>query len=130
MSDLIRREDAIEAVWKPQVKPNELIFDALKTAIESEINNVPSADRPQGWIPCSERLPEKDGQYLTVNIVLDDVLVYKTLHFTRDLYEIDDFDFANSKGKSGWYCYDEEYGYCKCDVEAWMPIKPYERSRR
>ena len=19
---------------------------------------------PQGWIPCSERLPEKDGQYL------------------------------------------------------------------
>lgn len=46
--DTIYREDAIKAVWKPQVKPNELIFDALKTAIESEINNVPSADRPQG----------------------------------------------------------------------------------
>ncbi len=49
--ETIYREDAIKAVWKPQVKPNELIFDALKTAIESEINNVPSADRPQGeWI--------------------------------------------------------------------------------
>ena len=47
MNDLIRREDAMEAVWKPQVKPNELIFDALKRAIESEINNLPSADRPQ-----------------------------------------------------------------------------------
>jgi hypothetical protein len=46
MKDTIYREDAIKAVWKPQVKPNELIFDALKTAIESEINNVPSADRP------------------------------------------------------------------------------------
>ena len=48
MNDLIRREDAIEAVWKPQVRPNELIFDALKRAIESEINNLPSADIPQG----------------------------------------------------------------------------------
>ena len=51
MEDLIKRADAIKAVWKPQVKPNELIFDALKTAIESEINNVPSTDRPQGeWL--------------------------------------------------------------------------------
>ena len=51
MSDLIRRSDAIEAVWSPQVRPNELIFDALKRAIESEINNLPSADRPRGeWI--------------------------------------------------------------------------------
>lgn len=22
------------------------------------------ADRPQGWTPCSERLPERDGNYL------------------------------------------------------------------
>jgi hypothetical protein len=43
MRDTIYRDDAIEAVWKPQVKPNELIFDALKRAIESEINNLPSA---------------------------------------------------------------------------------------
>lgn len=51
MGDTIYRDEAIKAVWKPQVKPNELIFDALKRAIESEINNLPSADRPQGeWI--------------------------------------------------------------------------------
>lgn len=49
MSDrLIKESDAIEAVWKPQVKPNELIFDALKQAIESGIRNCPTADRPQG----------------------------------------------------------------------------------
>jgi len=24
----------------------------------------PSADRPQEWIPCSERLPTKEGHYL------------------------------------------------------------------
>ena len=51
MSDLIKREDAIKAVWSPQVRPNALIFDALKRAIESGINNIPSADRPQGeWM--------------------------------------------------------------------------------
>ena len=76
MSDLIKREDAIKAVWKPQVKPNELIFDALKTAIESEINNIPSADRPQGeWIEtadgtmCSNchKFPYDDGEYHIAN---------------------------------------------------------------
>lgn len=48
MNDTIYRQDAMEAVWKPQVKPNELIFDALKRAIESEINNLPSANEVQG----------------------------------------------------------------------------------
>lgn len=48
MDRLIKLSDAIEAVWKPQVKPNELIFDALKQAIESEIRNCPTADRLQG----------------------------------------------------------------------------------
>lgn len=51
MIDPIEREEAIKAVWSPQVRPNALIFDALKRAIESKINNIPSADRPQGyWI--------------------------------------------------------------------------------
>lgn len=45
MSDLIEREEAIKAVWKPKVNPNDLIFDALKTAIESKINDIPSAER-------------------------------------------------------------------------------------
>ena len=47
MDRLIKLSDAIEAVWKPQVKPNELIFDALKQAIESEIRNCPTAEAVQ-----------------------------------------------------------------------------------
>ena len=67
MEDLIKRSDAIEAVWKPQVKPNELIFDALKTAIESEINNVPSADRPQGkWIDAE--IPLESGGSMPIQV--------------------------------------------------------------
>ena len=50
MSDLIERKEAIKAVWKPKVNPNDLIFDALKTAIESKINDIPSAERKGEWI--------------------------------------------------------------------------------
>lgn len=45
MSDLITRQSAIEAVWKPKVKPEAEIFNALKMAIQSEIEQVPSAER-------------------------------------------------------------------------------------
>ena len=43
MSDLIRREDAIEALYKYSF--------VSKDVIEREIKAIPSADRPQGkWI--------------------------------------------------------------------------------
>lgn len=60
MSDLIRREDAIKALYKYSF--------VSKDIIEREINSIPSADRPRGeWIPCSERLPdERQDVYVTV----------------------------------------------------------------
>lgn len=54
--DLIKREDAIEALYKYSF--------VSKDVIEKEIKAIPSADRPQGWIPCSERLPESQGYYI------------------------------------------------------------------
>ena len=73
MSDYIKREDAIQQIWKPMVKPNAEIFDALKRAIQSEVENLPSADVverkrgkwslirtiktnscPEHWLICSE----------------------------------------------------------------------------
>jgi hypothetical protein len=54
MSDLIKREDAIKALYKYSF--------VSKDIIEREINAIPSADRPRGeWIPVSERLPETDN---------------------------------------------------------------------
>ena len=46
MSDLIRREDAIKALYKYSF--------VSKDVIEREINAIPSADRPRGeWIEVS-----------------------------------------------------------------------------
>ena len=52
MNDLIKREDAIGACAYETIE----CYEARKA-----IRALPSADRPQEWIPCSERLP-KIGQ--------------------------------------------------------------------
>lgn len=56
MDELIRRNDAIEALYKYNF--------VTKEVIEREIMDIPSADR---WIPCTERLPEeRQDVYVTV----------------------------------------------------------------
>ena len=56
MSDrLLKESDVIEAF-----KGRESLIHDVYTAT-AIIRSVPSADRPQGWIPCSERLPETDN---------------------------------------------------------------------
>ena len=63
MSDLIRREDAIKAINKALDRETLLYGFVRKTAIDAIIQ-VPSADRPQEWIPCSEREPKGQGYYI------------------------------------------------------------------
>ena len=56
MSDLIRREDAIKALYKYSF--------VSKDVIEKEIKAIPSADRPQGkWIFDPEILCSDIGVY-------------------------------------------------------------------
>lgn len=76
MDDLIRRQDAIDAIkefkhgateWKDEQDERSDIWHRADSAIASaleiglRVKKIPSA---QQWIPCSERLPEKEGQYL------------------------------------------------------------------
>lgn len=88
MSDLIERDKAIEAVlglhtehrvyWKdavvdalkalPSAQPDkDALDDAYAhgyTAAESEFRKRMDEKPEQRWIPCSERLPDKNGRYL------------------------------------------------------------------
>ena len=61
MSDLIEREDAIEATWQEPTYTDPL---NVLTEVRDRIESIPTADRPQGWIPCSERLPKGQGYYI------------------------------------------------------------------
>ena len=53
MDDLVRRQDAIDAMLEA--------YEDLDA--EWIIKRLPSA---QQWIPCSERLPDQNGKYLVV----------------------------------------------------------------
>ena len=67
---------------------------------------VEIADRPQGWIPCSERSPEKAGHYLCS---------FKKAKYIDNIY----VDLAYWTG-SRWY------GYLANEINAWMPLpKPW-----
>ena len=97
MSDLIKREDAIKALYKYSF--------VSKDVIEKEINAIPSADRPRGeWIPCSERLPREysDGERVLATTDVDGLGV-----IIIPIYDV-----------TSWYY----KGY----ISAWMPLpKPY-----
>ena len=76
-------------------------------AIDAIIENEPSADRPQEWIPCSERLPTKAGHYLCS---------FNKPNRIDNIY----VDLAYWTG-GRWY------GYLANEINAWMPLpKPWE----
>lgn len=109
--DLIGRADAIKAVaehfsFDDGCSNIYKDIDYYKGIAEHILKNVPSAlpSAEAKWIPCSERLPEKDD--LVLATVWDAVVIA-----WRNLY-----------GK--WESAEDMYE--KGDVTAWMPLpKPY-----
>lgn len=98
-NDIISRQAAIDETWK---EPSYTDPYNVLTEVRERIQSLPSA---QQWIPCSERLPEKSGDYL----------VTVAHHSGELLVEVDQFDNENG---SWWHYMD--------DVIAWMPTpEPY-----
>jgi len=63
--DIISRQAAIDAIGNYLKKDGDqiVIADVVDAAVA--IGRLPSAQPEQRWIPCSERLPEERGFYLT-----------------------------------------------------------------
>lgn len=73
MSDLIRREDAFSKFEKActcdSVDKNGMKRGEIKTALTWEgirkiLENIPSAEPEQRWIPATEALPEEEKEVL------------------------------------------------------------------
>ena len=79
------------------------------------------------WISVTERFPSQDGYYLVAYKLqtIPPIWQLNVYPFALDLYKTDKFDFPRKKykGKSGFYFYDSEYGYCEDSrVTHWMPL--------
>jgi hypothetical protein len=98
LADYIHNVDRVYSTGK-------LTHEDCMDAAHSVLDELPSA---QQWIPCSERLPEKDGEYLVTMLYFGEKTV--ALDWFSH-YETDDED----NGKPLWV-----YGYD--NVIAWMPL--------
>ena len=83
-------------------------FEDTLVSVFDAIDDTPTIDAVSEWIPCSERLPRKDGTYL---------VTYEWIGKTGNKYiEIEGIDFEHGR----WDCHDYE------KVTAWMPLpKPW-----
>ena len=119
MSDrLLKESDVIRAIDKrveelrndPEFVRKKGYIDVL--GIKKYILTIPSADRPQEWIPCSERLPEESGMYFcTCNDGYDNRTT-----FVKYQKRFSKWDLTGTRSYWG--------------VIAWMPLpEPYDGSK-
>lgn len=109
-NDLIRRSDAIKLLDNAWINGTSLL-DANETI--KQLNDLPSADRPQEWILCSEKLPK---EFVNVLVCLTDGAMY-VAQLT---------DYIDIWGEPKW-CTDTSH-HCiggailSSDIVAWMPL--------
>lgn len=113
MVDLISRADVLEIISEAQDGSGST-YEVLQP-IFVKISALPSADAVQGWIPCSERLPQKRVEVI---YSLDSDIVSTGL--------MDDMNYNGEKEELHWK--DLESGVI-IEPQAWMPLpKPYKGS--
>lgn len=131
MKDLIERQAAIDALREAENHAFNSFYKGLVKA-HKIIADMPSAQPEPQWVPCSEQLPEEDGDYLVLYYTRSKFkpYTYDVMSFANDLYQIDEYNFIDRRGQKGWFYYDREYGFCEDNsVYAWMPLpEPYMRN--
>ena len=82
------------------------------------------------WVPVLERLPKTNGEFLVskkTEIAGKTYTYIDLAYFAQDLCAIDDREFHDKKGISGFYKYDTEWGdNYEIHPIAWQPLpEPY-----
>ena len=114
MKDLIERQAAIDAINGVLVED-----DACKVWFRLALQNLPSAQPEQRWIPCSERLPDRFGKML-VTFIPGTLWTYVIIANYSDLMGIAKPCFwIGNVGKN-------DFANITSQVVAWMPLpEPY-----
>lgn len=128
MKDTIYRQDAIEAIKGNTFAPGVDYMEINGYGAIEDIRALPSADRPQEWIPCSERLPN-EGEVVLVCMRIESHKAeweeQRSIEFGR--ISSDRYDFNGT----GWEWLNESGAdYWQADwnnsILAWQPLpKPW-----
>ena len=118
LTDILMDELPEEHPWKGNIKG--LVERLIANGVRLEEKQATS-DETSKWIPVSERLPEKDGEYLVFEIARYGTQT-RTLRFAKDGRKVDKYDFRRG-WKNVWFYYDSEWGHITIDtVTHWMPL--------
>ena len=123
--DLIERQAAIDAIRASTSKYTGFMEMEMYTdddAVEA-IEQLPSAQPKQRWIPCSERLPDKYGMYL---VTMTEKAKAEDFGFDVDEIEVNKMRYNSN----GWNLPRHVPAWINNvitdEVLAWMPLpEPY-----
>lgn len=90
----------------------------ISKIVELLLADLEQEEKENGWIPVSQRLPEKDGRYLVTfkNGIKVCMVGYGSCMRTALGYPIG----------HGWYSLEEAQYYAEDSIIAWMPLpEPY-----
>ena len=105
-----------EAIETLRANYPDACFEQLREAVDKAIKALEAQD----WIPCSKRLPEKEGLYFVT--VHPDYIVPDSMH-TDSLYWLD--------GKWWFFDYDARAAVWPDPIIAWKPLpEPYQEERK
>jgi len=77
------------------------------------------------WISVEKELPKEDGEVrITLEVKLSGEIrtCFDFAYFSKDLYEVDDHEFQDKKGISGFYKHLWNGDVCEVNVKAWQPL--------
>lgn len=116
----------------------ELIFDSLCRHIEKScklaeniaddlisngvtVQSDKDINAQSKWIPVTEKLPDKDGDYLVFKKFAGNAWS-DVVSFAKDGRKVGECAFEG-KWQNVWYYYDSEWGYIRTDaITHWMPL--------
>ena len=100
----------------------ELLAESEYMSFEKKADHlIANGVTVQKWIPVTERLPDKDGDYLCYK----KSGLYEVFGFAKDGRKKHKYDFFRD-WKNVWFFYDSKYGYVTTDcVTHWMPLPDF-----
>ena len=120
-----KKKIVIDNYFKRECDVNTSIKEAFTKGFELGLKIAPIPQQTE-WIPVTEKLPDKNDNYLCMIRFTKDLYLPMILGYAKSLYKLSKYDFPDKKGKGGWFDHDGEYGYFEnTDVVAWMPLPTY-----